>query len=68
MTMTSQFTDMTSSLNFSDIVLFLLSSLTLSGPVLPNIWRLEWVRDTKFGMDVSKKMLLNAAKCQGYSF
>ena len=36
--------------------------------VLPNIWRLGRVRDTKFGMNVSKKMLLNAAKCQGYSF
>ena len=68
MTMTSQFADMTPSLSFSDIVLFLLASLTLSGPALPNIWRLEWVRGTKFGMDVSKKMLLNAAKCQGYSF
>ena len=36
--------------------------------VLPNIWRLEQVRDTKFGMNVSKKTLLNAAKCQGYNF
>ena len=36
--------------------------------VLPNIWRLEGVRDTKFGTNVSNEMLLNAAKCQGYSF
>ena len=36
--------------------------------VLPNIWRLGQVRDTKFGTNVSNEMLLNAAKCQGYSF
>ena len=36
--------------------------------VLPIIWRLGQVRDTKFGMNVSNKMLLNAAKYQGYSF
>ena len=36
--------------------------------VLPNIWRLGRVRNTKFGMNISNKMLLNAAKCQGYSF
>ena len=36
--------------------------------VLPNIQRLEQVRDTKFGTNVSNKILLNAAKCQGYSF
>ena len=35
---------------------------------LPNIWRLGQVRGTKFGKDVSNKMLLNAAKYQGYSF
>ena len=28
--------------------------------VLPNIWRLGWVRDTKFDMNVYNKMLLNA--------
>ena len=32
--------------------------------VLPNIWRLGRVRNTKFGTNVSNKMLLNAAKCQ----
>ena len=32
--------------------------------VLPNSWRLQRVRDTKFGCIFS----LNAAKCQGYSF
>ena len=36
--------------------------------VLPNIWRLGWVRDTRFGTNLSNEMLLNAAKCQGYSF
>ena len=33
--------------------------------VLPNLGR---VRDTKFGVNVSNKMLLKAAKCQCYSF
>ena len=36
--------------------------------VLPNIWRLGQVRDTKFGMDVSNKMVVKAAKYQDYSF
>ena len=36
--------------------------------VLPNIWSLKQVRDTKFDTNVSNKILLNAAKCQGYSF
>ena len=36
--------------------------------VLPNIWRLGQFRDTKFGTDVSKEMLLNGANCQGYRF
>ena len=36
--------------------------------VLPNIWRLGRVMDTKFGTNVSNRMLLNAAKFQGYSF
>ena len=35
---------------------------------LPNIWRLRQVRDTKFATNVSNEMLLNAAKCQAYSF
>ena len=35
--------------------------------VLPNIWRLGQVMDTKFGMNVFNRMLLNAAKFQGYS-
>ena len=35
---------------------------------MSNIWRLGQVRDNKFGTNVSNKMLLNAAKCQGYSF
>ena len=36
--------------------------------VLPNIWTLGQARDTKRGTDVSNKKLLNAAKCQGYTF
>ena len=36
--------------------------------VLFNIWRLGQVRNTKFGMDVFNKILLNAANCQGYNF
>ena len=28
--------------------------------VLPDIWRLEWLGDTKFGTNASNKMLLNA--------
>ena len=39
--------------------------------VLPNIWRLGRVRNTEiteFGTNVSNKMLLNAAKYQGYTF
>ena len=36
--------------------------------VLPNIWRLKRVSNTKFGKNVANKMLLNVAKCQGYNF
>ena len=36
--------------------------------VLPSILRLGQVRDTEFGPNVSNKILLNAAKCQGYGF
>ena len=36
--------------------------------ILPTIWRLVQVRSTKFGTNVSNKMLLNEAKCQGYIF
>ena len=36
--------------------------------VLPNIWRLGQVRDTKFDMGVSNEMSLNAAKWHRYSF
>ena len=36
--------------------------------VLPNIWKLGWVRYTKCGTNVSNGILLNAAKYQGYSF
>ena len=35
--------------------------------VLPNTWRLGQVRGTRFGTNVFNKLLLNAAKCQGYS-
>ena len=35
--------------------------------VLPNIWRLVvWVMDTKFNTNVSNRILVNAAKSQGY--
>ena len=36
--------------------------------ILCNIWRLGRVRDYKFCTNVSNKMLLNAAKCQGWNF
>ena len=36
--------------------------------VLPIIWRLGRVMDTEFGTNLSNKMLLNAAKFQGYDF
>ena len=36
--------------------------------VLPNIWRMGRVRDTKFGTDVPNEILLHAAKNQCYSF
>ena len=36
--------------------------------VLPNIWRLGQVRNTKFGTNVSNKMLLNAAKYRVTAF
>ena len=36
--------------------------------VLLNIWRLGRVRDTKFGINVSNKMLLDTVKCQDYNF
>ena len=36
--------------------------------VLRNIWILENIRNTRFGSDVPNKILLNAAKFQGYSF
>ena len=36
--------------------------------VLSNFSRLGWVKDTKFGVNVSNKNLLNAAKHQAYCF
>ena len=36
--------------------------------VLPKIWRLGRVKNTKLGTNVSNKILLNAAKYQGCSF
>ena len=36
--------------------------------VLSNIWRLKKVMGTTFDKNVSNRMLLNAAKFQGYSF
>ena len=34
--------------------------------VLPNIWRLGQIRDTKFGKNVTNGKLLNTAKFQIY--
>ena len=36
--------------------------------VLPIIWRLGRVKNTKFGTNVSNEMLLRPSKCQGCSF
>ena len=36
--------------------------------ILPKIWRLERVMDTKLGINVPNRMLLNAAKFRGYNF
>ena len=38
--------------------------------VSPNIWRLGWVSATNYGRNVcdNNKMLLNATRCQVYSF
>ena len=36
--------------------------------VLPNIWTLGQVRDTRFGTIISNKMLLNATQCQSCNF
>ena len=35
---------------------------------LPNIWRVERVSDTKYGLIFCNKLLLNAAKYLGYRF
>ena len=98
MEMTSQFSEMTSSSNFFEVVLFLLSILvtgpsfmSISSLVLelwqfpfiwdrPKIWKSEiplsefspksgdWGKLGVFDTNVSNKMLMNAAKYQGYSF
>ena len=36
--------------------------------ILPNIWRLGWVSDTKFGTNFSNKMLLNATNARITAF
>ena len=36
--------------------------------VLPNIWKLGRIRNTKLSTSISNDMLLNTAKFQGYSF
>ena len=36
--------------------------------VLPNIWRLGQVMDTKFGRNTSNRMLLNATECYSFYF
>ena len=82
MTMRSQFADMTSLSFFFDVAVFLLSSL-VTGPMtifvykgLTKIWKSEvppsefcpisedWSEKWK----VKNEKLLNAPKCQGYSF
>ena len=35
--------------------------------VFPNNWRLGLVKDTKFGTNISNRILLNATKFQGYN-
>ena len=35
--------------------------------VLPNIWRLGWIRDAKFGTNVPDKNLLHTENCQDCS-
>ena len=57
------------------MTIFLFKGLTrnpeiVNTPVwlLPNIWRLGRVMNTKFGTNISNRMLLNAAKFQRYSF
>ena len=94
-TMTSQFGEMKSSLNFfwrchvflsslvtglsvmsiSLLAIFVYKGLTKNSKirntvvwVLSHIWGLGWVMDAKFGTNVFNKSLLNAAKCQDYSF
>ena len=72
MTVTSQFSIMTS----SSIFFLSLFSYWSRNPeigntpvwVLPNIWRLGRVLDTKFDTNISNGMLLNVAKFQGYNF
>ena len=36
--------------------------------VLPDICRVGWIKDTKFGTNIFNEMLVNAAKCQGDCF
>ena len=102
MTMTSQFSGMTSTSIFFEVVLFFLSSF-VTGPsfmsvssLVLELWQFSFIRDwpeirkseispsefcpisgdcqyllylnTKFGTNVSNRMLLNAAKFQGYCF
>ena len=95
MTMTSQFSDMTSASIFFDVVLFsywpkfhvnvisgsgimtifFYKGLTINPEigntpvwVLANIWRVGRVMGTKFGTNVSNRMLMNATKFQCYNF
>ena len=98
-TMTSQFSEITSSSNFLTffvslvefscwfkfhvniitgsgiMTIFFYKGLTRNPEigntpvwVLSDIWRLGRVMDTKFGATVFNRMLLNAAKFQGYNF
>ena len=89
--MTSQLCDTMSSLNFFEVVLFLLSSLVTISLLVLELWRFPFITDwpeikkseipsSEFYpigdweefenqiWHVYNKMLLNAAKYQGYSF
>ena len=59
-------------LSFMSIWFFVLElwyfSFDTSVRVLPNIWRLGQVRNTRFGVNIPNENVLNAAKCLVYCF
>ena len=64
------FTDPTFGIWLSDCLKLTRNLETRNNPVwvLPNIWSLGQVKDTKFDTNSTREMLLNAAMFQGYSF